>query len=404
MARVSTLGAATVVSQSLGFLALVLLTRALSPSQIGVYQVFQSRAALVASVSLLSYHSVLPHLDEPTYRTLSTALLAWNVLVAGATAGILTLLGTPLALQVGGQIMAAGFTSVAEMSNIRHQRSHWIAAARLTLSTANVLWVVAAVRLLQTSSIEIVVTGQVLLAVLVGAGYATLTLRDVVGRVALRALGEVLAAKRNCALYYAPAELLGSVTMNLPTLLIERYFGLGLAGQFGVVLRFCGAPVTILSVTIGHVYHGALAHAVRERAEAAYANFRRLRAALAAVGGMAGVTVLAVVPWLILRVLGDGWREAADIARALSPMYAAMIWVSPLTATFQVFEAQRAVLLLQLSSAIIAVVAFVLAGAVGRFWLGIGLYSALVSARWLLSLATISRMSRERLLPAAREP
>lgn len=399
MARVGTLGAATVVSQCLGFAALILLTRSLPPAQIGVYQVFLSRAALVASVSLLSYQSVLPHLDAASYRTLTTALLAWNLLVSGATASILASTGTPLALQVGGQIMAAGFTSIAEMSNIRNQRSHRIAAARLVLSSSNVLWVMTAVRWLHVTTIATVVTGQVLLAMLVGAGYAALTLRDVVGRVELAALRRILSAKRNCAIYYAPAELLGSVTMNLPTLLIERYFGLSLAGQFGVVLRFCGAPVTILSVTIGHVYHGSLAHAVRERAASAYANFCRLRAALAGIGAAAGLTVLVVVPWLVLRVLGPDWREAADIARALAPMYAAMIWVSPLTASFQVFEAQRAVLLLQLSSALIAVVAFVLAGSVGRFWLGIGLYAALVSARWLLSLATISRMSRARLLP-----
>jgi O-antigen/teichoic acid export membrane protein len=272
--------------------------------------------------------------------------------------------------------------------------------------------VAVACLVLRTTSLDHVVHGQVTLAVGTGVTYAWFTLRPhsrrsddgertpLTTRVRLE-LVPILVAKKNCALYYAPSELLGSLTLNLPTLLIEHYFGLPLAGQFGVVLRFCGAPVTILSTTIGQVYHGALANAVRERAREAYGNFLRLRRALVGIGIFSGVGIFVVMPFVITLLLGARWRDAANIARGLSPMYAAMIAVGPLTASFQVFEAQRAILLLQIASAAISAISFVFAGILGRFWVGIGLYSALVAVRYLVLLSGISRMSRERLEPFA---
>ncbi|AKU98795.1 O-antigen flippase Wzx [Labilithrix luteola] len=398
-ARVTGLGGASVVSQCFGAVALFLMTRALSPSQVGQYQLFLATSALVASVSLLSYHSVLPHLEEAGYRTLTKALLVWNVFVGLVTASVLLLLRVPLPMAIGAQVLAAGFTSIAEMSNIRAQKTSRIAFARLALSISNLAWVALSCFAFRVPSLERLVYGQVALALVTGVVYAALTLRGALGgRLHWRELRPIIVLKRNCAFYYAPSELLGSMTFNLPTILIERYFGLALAGQFGVVLRFCGAPVTILSNTIGQIYHGSLARAVRERAPGAHRNFLRLRRALIGVGASSGLGVFLFVPLAVTLLLGPTWNDAANIARALSPMYGTMIAVGPLVASFQVFEAQRAMLLLQIGAATISAVSFVLAGTIGHFWVGVGLYSLFVSIRYLVVLVSISKMSRQRLL------
>lgn len=393
------LGGASVISQCFGAVALFFMTRTLSPAQVGQYQLFLATSALVASVSLLSYHSVLPHLDEAGYRTLTKALLSWNLLVGLATAGVLFVVRVPLPMAIGAQVLAAGFTSIAEMSNIRTQQASRIAFARLALSSSNLAWVALSCFAFPTRSLERLVYGQVTLALSTGVVYAFTTLRgNLGGRLRWSELRPILVVKRNCAFYYAPSELLGSMTFNLPTILIERYFGLALAGQFGVVLRFCGAPVTILSNTIGQIYHGSLARAVRERAPGAYRNFLRLRRALAAIGTLSGLAVFVGIPLAVTLLLGATWNDAANIARVLSPMYGTMIAVGPLVASFQVFEAQRAMLLLQVGAAAISAVSFVLAGTIGQFWLGVGLYSLLVSIRYLVVLVSISKMSHERLL------
>lgn len=399
VARVTGLGGASVISQCFGALALFFMTRALSPSQVGQYQLFLATSALVASVSLLSYHSVLPHLDDAGYRTLTKALLVWNVLVGLGTSAVLFVARVPLPMPIGAQVLAAGFTSIAEMSNIRTQQTRRIAFARLALSSSNLAWVALTCFASPARSLERLVYGQVALALGTGIVYSVITLRGHLGgRLRWSELRPILAVKRNCAFYYAPSELLGSVTLNLPTILIERYFGLALAGQFGVVLRFCGAPVTILSNTIGQIYHGSLARAVRERASGAHRNFLRLRRALVAIGTLSGLAVFVGVPFAVTLLLGPTWNDAANIARVLSPMYGTMIAIAPLVASFQVFEAQRAMLFLQIGAATISAVSFLLAGTIGQFWVGVGLYSLLVSIRYLVVLVTISKMSRERLL------
>lgn len=400
LARVGGLTGASILSQVIGALSLMVLTRTLSSADVGVYQVFLSRGAIIGSVALLAYPTVIPHLDARLYETLVVALLVLLALVSAASAAVCLALHTPFALWIGIQVLAAGLTSLAEMSNIRGQRVRWIAVARVAFSVVSFLWFLG-LRLTGTMTLGMVVRGQVVAALVVAAVYGAASLRGALVRVPrAREIWDVVLAKKNCVLYVTPSELLGSLTFNLPTMLIDRFFGPSLAGSYGVVLRLCGAPVNILASTIGQVYHGSLAQSVRERRPEALAEFFRLRRALAGLGALTGVSVFLLVPIALRLFLGPGWDDTHAIARILSPMYAAMIFVSPLAvASFQVFEAQRAIFLLQLASAAISFASFALAGVAHSFWLGVVIYAVLVTGRYMVFLLQVSRLSRERLAP-----
>ncbi len=397
VSKVTGLTGATTLAQVLGAGTLVLLTRLLSPADVGTYQVFLSYSALVGSVALLSYPTVLPHVKEAEYTTLVAALLGLVVIVGIAATITFHFTGIPFAPAIGGQVVASGLSSMSEMANIRRQRVRWLAASRLAFSSGNIIWV-ATLWLTSNASLAAVVYGQVALALLVGLIYAACTFRGELKRPRWADMKAIFIAKKDCALFYAPSELLGSMTFNLPTVLIERYFGAALAGNYGVIVRFCGAPVTILSSTIAQVYHGSLADAVRNRRADAYDNFLRLRRGLAALGALAAAGIFFVVPPVIALMMGPSWADAGTVARVLSPMYCAMIWISPLVAaSFQVFEAQRSLFVLQLAAAAIALTCFTVAGVFGSFWWGIGMYSALITLRYLLFLRKVSVLSKERL-------
>lgn len=401
LAKVSGLTAATLVSQALGAVTLVMLTRSLSEPDVGTYQVYLSYSAVVASVCLLSYPSVLPHLDESDYRRLTTAL-ALVVGPVGATAGLaFGAFGYPFAIAIGAQVVAGGLASIGDMANIRRQRVGAIGYFRIGLAVSNMVWV-AALRVRGALSLSIVLHGQVAIVLVLSLVYAALAAADAIARLPRpHEIRRILLAKKNCALFYAPSELLGSLTFNLPTLLIERYFGAALAGHYGVVLRFCGAPVNIMASSVGQVYHGNLAAAVRDRRPSGYADYTRVRRGLAVLGGVSGLFFFFVVPIAIPAALGSQWATAGVIARIMSPMYAVMLWVSPLAvASFQVFEAQKTLMLLQLASVTIAIAAF---SGVGwffdSFWIGVALYSALIVVRYLVFLSQVDRQTEERLCP-----
>lgn len=389
---------ATVVSQVLGAVTLLVQVRALSEEEIGVHQAFQSLAAVIASVCLLSYPSVLPHLNDEDASNLSAALLPVLVgmaLVALPAAQFSQVAFAPLLVV---QIIGSGLIAAADMLNLRFGRTERIAASRVTLSVL-LLALNAALFYAGESSLERVVWGQAVLSTLVGLGFVVPALRRAnIQRATWSGAIRMLDTKRSCPMYLAPAELLGSLTFNLPTLLIQHWFGAVLAGQYGVVCRLA-MPVAVVSTTLGQSYHASLAASVRTSDPAAYARFLMLRRYLGALSLSLGAVALVVGPAVLSRLVSSDSPDLGAVARILTPLYVTMLWASPLAgASLQVFEAQRFMLGLQVVSMGGTVAAFGLGALSGSFWLGLAAYSGLVSVRYLLMLAAATRLSQQRLM------
>lgn len=393
---------ATVLAQALGAVSLLVQVRSLSAEDIGHLQTFTSLAAIVGSVGLLSYPSVLPHLPDRDAADLSAALLMLAVIAALVAVPVALYLGIPLPPAMAIQILASCVLGMSDALNLRFGRLDRIATSRIAAGAAVLAWNVL-IWQLGSAALDPILWGQSTLSVLVALGFAIPALRMArVHDATWAGARDVLVKKRGSPMYLAPSELLGSLAFNLPTLLIEHWFGAVRAGQFGVVTRLA-APVPVVSATLGQSYHASLAAAVRASDRTFYPRFREVRRKLGATALAAAVLGLLVGPTLVGVLVGRDSDELGTIVRVMTPVYATMIWASPLAnASLQVFEAQRWLLGLQVASIVGTALAFGAGHAAGSFVLALGAYSALISVRYLVMLVAASRLSSRHLQEPVR--
>ena len=98
------------------------------------------------------------------------------------------------------------------------------------------------------------------------------------------------------------------------------------------MLQFCMVPVGMAESAISKVYHGHLASMVRSSASSNLTSDQ-----ISCWIGLAALflaTVNYVVPIFIERGLDGNWGLAIELIHIMSPAFAAMILISPLTVAF----------------------------------------------------------------------
>ena len=105
------------------------------------------------------------------------------------------------------------------------------------------------------------------------------------------------------------------------------------------MLQFCMVPMGMVEAAVGKVYQGHLAAAVRSN-DLALIDRSKFKLALFALMLFFMVTVYLLVPFLIREMLGSEWELAIDLIFVMTPAFAIMILISPLTVAF-VFQMSK---------------------------------------------------------------
>jgi len=392
---------AALTGQLLGMGSLVLIGRTFSHADIGEYQVLVAYLGIMSTIHLLALPTLLPHLPEEEIPDLLRGLLilvACSSLLSGLG---FFMFGYRAAVPLGLLLGATGLMQISEMMNIREARFHLIAIARVAgslffLPAALGFWYFGNRDILQ------LIWAQVGVSTCVAALYSFSSLRPHIANTAgaARWLTE-LHRRRKTPLLILPSNVLSALAYNLPVVLIERFFGAAAAAQYGMVLRFCFGPVTLLGDSISKVLHQRLAGAVRNADRAAHTSFLRVRSTLSVVGVLAAVLMGASFPFLFGLLLGPGWEPAGEYSMVLSPVFGAMIAIAPLSVALLVFEAGRFLLAVQATHFAIAVASFGAGIWLNSLMAAVVIYSIAAFLRYLLILRRVSTLARERLGPPA---
>ncbi|MCM8594230.1 lipopolysaccharide biosynthesis protein [Accumulibacter sp.] len=391
--RLGALTSATALAQAIQLANFVVLAKLYTLAEVGIYSVFAAIVGTLAPVALLGYEMLIPAVADDDLAPCLKALLLLVLPMAAALCLLAALLSYDHAAAVGPWVAGAMIQRLAEMFNVRGNRFRWIGVARLAppLTMAVLL---AAFAWCGVQDVDRLIAWQAGLTLVLGVCYAVLTLPRALLSAphTLARLRATLRKLANAPMYLMPSNLLNLAAYNVPVLVIGEWFGPELAAQYAYVLRFGFGPVGLVGGTLYQVFYGLLAEAVRTGNEAIFRQFVRARRHVALVALAAALGMALVYPVGFRYVLGQEWMTAGWIAMVFSPFFAAMLYLTPLSVSLNVFSKQQYELKTQLHYFAISVLSFGLAIVTGNAWVGFVLFSALGCLRYALLLRDINEV------------
>jgi O-antigen/teichoic acid export membrane protein len=137
---------------------------------------------------------------------------------------------------------------------------------------------------------------------------------------------------RDFPLYSAPTSFLDVLALQVPILLLTRFFDPSTVGWFSLTSRVVGGPLAIVGSCVAQVYYQWFAEAGRDHDDLSSYPMK-----VAGYLGLiaAGPLLIAIVfsPVLFSLVFGSEWRMAGEYARVLVIPIAVRFVVSPLSVT-----------------------------------------------------------------------
>lgn len=395
LSKISGLTVATIISQVISMLMVAVMARLFDKAEIGTYYVCMSIVAIIGNFSLLGYQFSMPSADKHEANLLATGMLGILLAVSGASSAFFFLNDYLFVVPLVVLIFVGGLNQLSNMLNLREQKIKLLGVSRIAISGNN-LFIVFLLDSLEKHSAEELLWGNALSTLIFSVIYFIVSARGYILPIGkMKEVYVYLRRNRKNPLYLTSGDFFNSLAYNLPTIILERYFSAGWAAQYGIVLKFCDAPVNLLGSTISQVYFSSLANSVRTNEAYAYKRFKRMFKGQIFLSIICSIVIAGAFPWVILNVLGPGWGEAEEMVMIFAPMYGMMLLLAPLSAFYYVFQQQNFLLKVQILYLFIAVISFAAGIYFKNVWLAICLFSFLATLRYLFILKNLLKFSKE---------
>ncbi|WP_166726962.1 lipopolysaccharide biosynthesis protein [Crenobacter cavernae] len=389
--NVATLAGGAALAQFLPLIAAPLLTRLYTPADFGLLSVYVAWLSALAVIATGRYELaiVLPSCDKRSANLfgLSLAIAASLAVLLGvvlwpASGFWADLMREPalapwlwlLPLTVG----LAGLAQAYTQWNNRRQRYRANAAGRLAQAVAMTALQLGlgfaglgagGLLIGQTAGVAASLIAQALPDWLAGAAWR----RDV----DLEGMKAVAREYSEFPRVNAANALVGAAQDTLTVTLLLTMSGSATVGFYGLMMRMLKLPAALVGQAVAQVAYRDLA-AAHAAGEPLAPQIRKLFVLLTLLALPGAIVMAAFGPALFALVFGEGWREAGEYARALSPYMLCHFVASPLGMVPLVIRRQKAAL------------AFTVVGN-GLFlavlWSGLASGWPLASTLWALSAA-----------------
>ena len=387
LANVLVLAGGTGLSQLILILSSPILTRLYPPAEFGVLAVFSSSLGMLVVVATLRYEFALP---LPT-----SSSMAMNLVVVNGVALLGTSALTGLVLWLfGPQILS--WLSIPELGPFLWLLpvAMFIAGGAQSLS----YWFVRQRQFDRITQSKVgqgfaIASSQLLMGWL-GAGAAGLIVGNVLGRavgalilffgllktggeyfrsISLERVKQAAWRYRRFPLISSWSGLLNQGGLQLPTLLFASFFGVEVAGWYGLAQRMAGVPITLVAYSVSQVYFGEASRLRNEDPTAMRSLFLRVASRLLLFVGAPMLLLGLTAPWVFGFVFGEQWRLSGWYIVLLLPMFLGQIVVRPLSQSLNILERQD----IQLYWDIARLLTIVLVIIASRFLFGFGMMMTL---------------------------
>lgn len=350
-----------------------IVARLYSPNDFGIYAVFFSLATITSTVSTLELRNIA-FLEESRERgahgvllTLSTVFLISLALLFAVVflpdAWLIPLFGVAFIpfliwLPVTVFLMGAGLALNAWAT--REKEFNVLARNNLVLGLSTMLLQIGIgsfspgpIGLIVANMLGLVLGGT-LLAVLFAKALRSLQLQF-----SLRSGFGQFRTHYRLTLWMMPGTLVNSMSQFLPDLLINRFFGPALLGQYSLAMRMINMPISILGSSLqGFFQQQASEEFNRDgRCTASFSRF----ALLGIVSVLVFILpVILVVPYLFPLIFGSQWTEAGTLIQAVAFLTIVRFISSPLSYVWIIRGRQRLNFIWQIGQLVIGLGTLVL--------------------------------------------
>ena len=154
-----------------------------------------------------------------------------------------------------------------------------------------------------------------------------------------------------------PADFTNVVSSQLPVFLIGKYFGGAILGNYALMDRVLGAPISLLGRSVLDVF--------KQRASEDFIRngncrdiFVKTFKTLVLLSAIPTILLFAISPFVFGIVFGEGWEIAGDFAQIFAILFFFRFTASPLSYMFHIAEKQHYDMFWQLGLLIFAIISF----------------------------------------------
>jgi O-antigen/teichoic acid export membrane protein len=358
-------------AQALPLLAAPLITRMVTPAEMGAFSLWLGVIAVAAIGATLRLETamILDHGASQQQTCFSVVARTATIVAIGVT--LTALAGRALDWPALRQLSWAALLTVGlgtwltayQQTTLAYATSHnaFGKAARAKIWGAGTIAAAQLGLLFLGVGALALVAGQ-LLGLLAGLIAATVLLappRPAIGLRLSAEQGAYLRRHRKFWRFALPSNLLNVMVGQLPLFLIGVRHGVLAAGLFALTQRVLGAPIALLASSVLEVFKRQSVHDFETKGNCRDAYVHTFRALLL-LGLAPSLLLFLFSPALFAWVFGEPWRAAGELAQILAPLYFLNFIASPLSYVFFVAGKQKLELLWQVALFVMTVAVFLL--------------------------------------------
>lgn len=366
----------TAISQAIPLALSPILTRLYTPNDFGIFALYMSLAAVVTVIVSFKYEIaiIIPEKDEDAANlTVLTILICFFI-------SILLLLTVLVFNYDIAERLSDKEENIEELANWLY----FIPISVFSVGVFNALsfWFNRKSRYKKMAASKVVnSTGAIGLQVLLGTSKITpqgLLIGFLAGRVAAvlylfnafrkdkdpafkkissTGISAMLYRYKRFPLYTLPAEFINVVSNQFPVIVIGKYFGGSILGNYALLERILNAPISLLGRSVLDVF--------KQKASEDYITKGNCKAIF--VKTFKTLSILSIIPSLLLFFLapyvfgfifGSEWQMAGEFARILSVLFFFKFIASPLSYMFNIAEKQHLDMIWQIGLFIVTAISF----------------------------------------------
>ncbi|MBL4662019.1 MAG: hypothetical protein JKY22_00260 [Flavobacteriaceae bacterium] len=359
------------------------MARLYGQDSVGTYSVFLATCAIFNSVSILSLEKNIPNvIDEES----SSYILGAAIVLLAFSAILAILLGIAnyeFYFAAALYIFVMGGIKLCEAINLRYRELTPIMLSRIVPNLFFLAFVIFG-SIINRLDVLWLLLGQIYSSIifLIWYSWKSFSFLDFKNLQVVNCIPIVLREWR-FIVYVAPSEILNRLTLHLPIIMVEQYFGVAIAAQYALVLKICLSPLSVICNAVGKVFQSDLAHAARNKTKESYNRFSNISKKLMVLGILVSLFVFFVGPIFVKVAFGEEWHLSGSFIRGLSPLMVIMILVIPTSTSLYVYKQHKYLLASQFFFFLISVTSFFVAGEINDILVGIYIFSALSFVRFI---------------------
>lgn len=338
-----------------------IVARLYSPVDFGIYAVFFSLATILSAISSLELRNVTL-LEANRVDAAHGALLALSTVIAFSLAlvvvvfwvpeaWLLSLLGPavlPFLIWLPLSIFLMGGSQVLYTWATREKEYRILARNKFVLGFATMVFQIG-IGMTKPGAIGFIIAnllGLLLASMLVSTLFVS-RLRQLRPRFTLGSARAQFVRHYRLTVWTMPSSLINSLSQFLPDLLINRFFGSALLGQYSLAVRMLNMPITFLSASIQDFFRQQASSEFNDDGHCKSSFWRFF--ALTAMGALLLIIpVILLVPYVFPIIFGTQWTDAGTLIQAVAFLTIVRFVSSPLSYVWIIRNQQRLDFLWQL--------------------------------------------------------